>query len=592
MQESKIKALDESNRAAARPGGKEAGVKTASPRTETCFEAGGGDERAQHREVLDSLPQVKHGVVPGKLTRLLGETCPAGTAAGAQRAAAGNGGGQRAGVSRGRSSAGNEPGVGHQAQAPEPKDPEGLTHARRTELVGIAETAAASRLAMTPYGRADSGRTQAAETDRGQEERWQRILSPENLNAAWQRVRANGGAAGIDGLSIAAFPAYMKLHGERVRAALQAGTYEPSPVRRTYIPKRDGGQRPLGIPTVLDRVIQQALAQVLGGVFEETFSAHSFAYREGHNAHDAVRSIWEAAAAGYTEAVDCDLKGFFDHVDHDRLMERVAATVKNVRILRLIGRYLRAGVVLPDGTREPTLRGVPQGGPLSPLLANIALTPLDRELERRGLRFARYADDFLILVQSPAAARRVMTGVIRFVEGKLKLLVNPAKSRVARLTQCTFLGFRIQRGQIRWSPETAERFLAEVRRLTGRTWGIAMAERLLALRRYLTGWINYYRLGRNYAEVLALDRWVRRRVRQCYWKQWKRPRARRRNLLRLGADPEQVHLCSRSRKGCWRMATNSIVQAALTNDWLKSQGVPSLQEAWIAYHYPPASAGK
>jgi len=225
-------------------------------------------------------------------------------------------------------------------------------------------------------------------------------------------------------------------------------------------------------------------------------------------------------------------------------------------------------------------------------LANIALTPLDRELERRGLRFARYADDFLILVQSPAAARRVMTGVIRFVEGKLKLLVNPAKSRVARLTQCTFLGFRIQRGQIRWSPETAERFLAEVRRLTGRTWGIAMAERLLALRRYLTGWINYYRLGRNYAEVLALDRWVRRRVRQCYWKQWKRPRARRRNLLRLGADPEQVHLCSRSRKGCWRMATNSIVQAALTNDWLKSQGVPSLQEAWIAYHYPPASAGK
>jgi RNA-directed DNA polymerase len=441
---------------------------------------------------------------------------------------------------------------------------------------------------MTPYGRADSGRTQAAETDRGQEELWQRILSPENLNAAWQRVRANGGVAGIDGMSIAAFPAYMKVHGERVRAALQAGTYEPSPVRRTYIPKRDGGQRPLGIPTVLDRVIQQALAQALGGVFEETFSAHSFAYREGRNAHDAVRAIREAAAAGYTEAVDCDLKGFFDHVDHDRLMKRVAATVKDGRILRLIGRYLRAGVVLPAGTREPTLRGVPQGGPLSPLMANIALTPLDRELERRGLRFARYADDFLILVKSPAAARRVMTGVVRFVEGKLKLFVNPAKSRVARLTQCTFLGFRIQRGQIRWSPETAERFLTEVRRLTGRTWGIAMAERLLALRRYLTGWINYYRLGRNYAEVLALDRWVRRRVRQCYWKQWKRPRARRRNLLRLGADPDQVHLCSRSRKGCWRMATNSIVQAALTNDWLKSQGVPSLQEAWIAYHYPPA----
>jgi len=388
-------------------------------------------------------------------------------------------------------------------------------------------------------------------------------------------------------LSIAAFPAYMKLHGERVRAALQAGRYEPSPVRRTFIPKRDGGQRPLGIPTVLDRVIQQALAQVLGGVFEESFSEHSFAYRPGRNAHDAVRSIRAAVAAGYAEAVDCDLKGFFDHVDHDRLMKLVAATVKDVRILRLIGRFLRAGVVLPDGTREPTLRGVPQGGPLSPLLANIALTPLDRELERRGLRFARYADDFLIVVKTRVAATRVMAGVVRFVEGELKLLVNAAKSRVARLAQCTFLGFRFSRGEIRWSHEAAERFLEEVRQLTGRSRGIAMEVRLLALRRYLTGWINYYRLGRNYAEVKELDRWVRRRVRQCYWKQWKRPRCRRRNLLRLGADPEQVHLCSRSRKGCWRMATNSIVQAALTNEWLEKQGVVSLQQAWIAYHYPP-----
>ena len=553
-----------------------------------CFEAGGGDELAPHNEVLDSLPKVKHGVVPGKRTRLLGETCPARAAACAQSAVTGNSGGERTGVSRGRSSAGNEPGVGDQAQAPEPNGPESLTNARRTELVGIAETAAASRPAAKPYGGAGPGRTQAAETDRGKEDLWQRILSPENLNAAWRRVRSNGGAAGIDGRSIAAFPAYMKVHGEKVRAALQAGIYEPSPVRRTYIPKSDGGQRPLGIPTVLDRVIQQALAQVLAEVFEETFSEHSFAYRPGRSAHDAVRSIREAAAKGYTEAVDCDLKGFFDQVDHDRLMGLVAAKVKDVRILRLIGRYLRAGVVMPDGTREPTLRGVPQGGPLSPLLANIALTPLDRELEGRGLRFARYADDFLILVRSPAAARRVMAGVVEFVEGKLKLLVNPVKSRVARLSQCTFLGFQIQRGKIRWSPEARVAFLTEVRDLTGRTWGVAMAVRLLALRRYLTGWINYFRLGRNYAEVLELDRWVRHRVRQCYWKQWKRPRARRRNLLRLGADPEQVHLASRARRGCWRMSTNSIVQTALTNDWLRAQGVPSLQEAWIAYHYPPA----
>ncbi len=556
-----------------------------------CCEAGDTGKLAPHNGAPDSVSQVKHGVVPGRFTGLLGEACPTSAAARARSTEGGNALGQRAGVSRGRSSAGHEPGVGDQAQAPEPNGPDGLTQARRTKLVGTAETAASLPPTMKPTGGVGGQRTPAAEKDCGQEdERWQRIWSPENLNAAWQRVRANGGAAGVDGMSIAAFPAYMKLHGERIRLALQEGRYEPSPVRRTFIPKKDGGQRPLGIPTVLDRLIQQALAQELGGVFEETFSEHSYAYRPGRNAHHAVRSIRKCIADGLGEAVDCDLKGFFDHVDHDRLMVLVAAQVRDQRILSLIGRFLRAGVVLPDGKREPTLRGVPQGGPLSPLLANIALTPLDRELEKRGLRFARYADDFLILVRTRVAATRVMAGVVGFVEGKLKLLVNAAKSRVAPLAHCTFLGFRFSRGEIRWGHEAGERFTAQVRSLTGRTWGVSMQERLLALRRYMTGWINYYRLGRNYAEVQALDRWVRRRVRQCYWKMWKRARCRRRNLLRLGADPEQVHLCSRSRKGCWRMSTNSIVQAALSNEWLKQQGVVSLQEAWLAYHYPKGAA--
>ncbi|MBK8477092.1 MAG: group II intron reverse transcriptase/maturase [Opitutaceae bacterium] len=544
------------------------------------------DKLAPHNAIQDSVSQVKHGVVPGRFTALLGETCPTGAARRARSTDDDNAVGERAGVSRGRSSAGHEPGVERRSPGPDSNGPEGLTQARRTKLVGTAETAASLPPTLKPTGGVGGQRTPAAEKDRDQEERWQRIWSSENLNAAWRKVRANGGAGGVDGMSIAAFPAFLKLHGERIRKALQEGRYEPSPLLRSFIAKKDGGQRPLGIPTVLDRLIQQALAQELGGVFEETFSEHSYAYRPGRNPHQAVRSIRKCIADGLSDAVDCDLKGFFDHVDHDRLMRLVAAQVRDVRILRLIGRFLRAGVVLPDGKREPTLRGVPQGGPLSPLLANIALTPLDRELEKRGLRFARYADDFLILVRTRVAAKRVMAAVVRFVEGKLKLLVNAAKSRVAPLAHCTFLGFRFSRGEIRWSHEAGERFVTEVRSLTGRTWSVSMEERLLALRRYMTGWINYYRLGRNYAEVQALDRWVRRRVRQCYWKQWKRPRCRRRNLLRLGADPEQVHLCSRSRKGCWRMSTNSIVQAALTNEWLKEQGVVSLQEAWLAYHYP------
>ena len=371
-----------------------------------------------------------------------------------------------------------------------------------------------------------------------------------------------------------------------MREKLQAGTYVPSPVRRTFIPKKDGGERPLGIPTVLDRVIQQALAQELGGVFEVEFSESSYAYRPGRNAHDALRAVRAAAAEGYTAAVDCDLKGFFDHVDHDLLMARVAAKVRDQRVLRLIGRYLRAGVVLPDGTREPTPRGVPQGGPLSPLLANIMLTPLDRELESRGLRFARYADDFLILVESRAEAEWVMADVVRFVEKKLKLTVNTAKSRVASLAQCTFLGCRVTRNKIRWSEAALAEFREKVRALTGRTWGVSMDHRLRSLSRYVTGWFGYFRISRTWGAVLELDKWVRRRVRQCYWKQWKRARQRRRMLLKLGADPREVSQASRSRKGCWRMSTNSIVQAALTNEWLDEQGVPNLRASWIAYHYP------
>ena len=355
-----------------------------------------------------------------------------------------------------------------------------------------------------------------------------------------------------------------------------------------FIPKPDGSQRPLGVPTVLDRVIQQALAQGLTPLFESGFSTHSYGFREGRNAHQAVRDVEACWKEGRRHAVDCDLKSFFDTVNHDRLMGQLREKVQDRWVLGLIRRYLTAGVVLPDGTREATSQGVPQGGPLSPLLANITLDPLDRELERRGHRFVRYADDFLVLVKSAAAARRVMSSLTRFVEERLKLVVNRAKSRSAPLRQCPFLGFQIgARGRAVWTAKAHARFKQRVREITRRNRGHRVQDVIEELRRYVTGWLNYFGISHTYTALLALDEWVRRRVRLYYWKQWGRPRTRRRHLLALGADPEQVHMATRSRKGYWRMSANSIVQRALNNRWLHGQGVPDMRTLWIALHYGP-----
>ncbi len=416
----------------------------------------------------------------------------------------------------------------------------------------------------------------------------EQVLASENVRKAWRRVKANAGAPGIDGMTVDAFPVFCRKDWPRIRSALMEGTYRPAPVRRVFIPKPDGTQRPLGVPTVLDRVIQQALAQVLSPLFEGGFSQSSYGFREGRNAHQAVRSVERCWKEGRRHAVDCDLKSFFDTVNHDRLMGQLRGKIHDRRVLGLIRRYLEAGVVLPDGTREATPQGVPQGGPLSPLLANITLDPMDKELESRGHRFARYADDFLVMVKSAKAAERVMASLTRFVEGRLKLVVNRAKSKSAPLKQCAFLGFQIGAvGKAVWTAKAYARFKQRVREITRRNRGHRAQDVIDELHRYVVGWLNYFGISHTYTGVLELTEWVRRRVRLYYWKEWKQPRARRYQLLTLGADPEEVHMATRSRKGYWRMSSNSIVQRALTNRWLHEQGVPDMRTLWITLHYGP-----
>lgn len=412
------------------------------------------------------------------------------------------------------------------------------------------------------------------------------ILEPENIAQAWKRVKANKGAPGIDGMTVEDFPAFARSHWPRIATAIREGNYRPAPVKRVWIPKPDGSKRPLGIPTVLDRVIQQAVAQVLGPLFEADFSDHSHGYRPGRSARDAVAVMEESWKEGRRHAVECDLKSFFDTVNHDRLMGALREKANCRKTLGLIRRFLTAGVLLPDGTREATPQGVPQGGPLSPLLANIALDPLDKELEARGHKFARYADDFIVTVKSAMAAKRVMASLTRYCEGRLHLTVNRAKSRAAPLKTCEFLGYRLNnRARLAWTVKAQHRFKQRVREITSRNRGHRIRDVIDELNRYVRGWLNYYRLSSTYSVVRDLSEWIRRRVRLYYWKQWKQPRTRRRNLLALGVNPKRVHMASRSRKGYWRMSQTEIVRFALNNRWLEEQGVPDMVAIWKVLYY-------
>ena len=413
----------------------------------------------------------------------------------------------------------------------------------------------------------------------------ERILSRNNMQQAWKRVKANKGAYGVDNISIDEFHDFACKHWKAIRKTLSDGSYQPLPVKRVEIPKPTGGIRPLGIPTVTDRLIQQAISQVLVPVFDPEFSDFSYGFRPGRSAHDAVCKVREYIKEGYRIAVDMDLSKFFDTVNHDVLMHRVGRRIKDKRVLKLIGKYLRAGVVI-NGRQETTRKGVPQGGPLSPLLANILLDDLDKELEKRGHRFVRYADDFLVLVKSHSSGVRVSQSIERFFNRRLKLQINKKKTQVAKTDDTNFLGFTFKGTKIRWSDKAFHQFKWKLKRLAGRSWFVSMEYRMKKIAQYLRGWMNYFSISEYYRPIPEIDHWLRRRVRMCYWKRWRYVRTRIRNLLKMGTHPNVAIPMSFSRKGPWKCARTLATQTGMTNQWLKDQGLLYVKELWVNIHYP------
>ena len=398
------------------------------------------------------------------------------------------------------------------------------------------------------------------------------VLAKENLNAAWLQVRANAGAAGVDGLSVESSRVYITEHWRQIEAALLAGQYQPEAVRAVEIPKANGGVRTLGIPTVLDRLIQQAIHRQLSPVWEPDFSEHSYGFRPGRSAHDAGRTAQGFIKAGKSCVIDIDLKSFFDRVGHDKLMQLVGQKVRDKRLLRLIGDYLRAPLQTSDGRRGKRTQGTPQGGPLSPLLANIYLDPLDKELEKRGLSFVRYADDIAIFVSSQRSAERVKESVIAWIEKHLKVEVNRDKSGSGPSDQSGLLGFRLHAdGRIGVTPKTIERLKAKVRELWNGRQSLTSEHLRDQWQRYIRGWWNYFQLADWRREVENLTGWIRRHMRKCFWLRWKTPRGRRNALQRLGVRGRALGNASCA-KGAWAMARHTSLHEALKNSTLQRYG--------------------
>jgi RNA-directed DNA polymerase len=404
------------------------------------------------------------------------------------------------------------------------------------------------------------------------------VCERENCEQALKRVKANKGSPGVDGMTVQQLPGFLQQHWPAIREQLLSGTYKPQPVRRVEIPKPDGGMRKLGIPTVLDRFAQQAVLQVLQKRWDRTFSEHSYGFRPGRSAHQAVEAAQKYIAAGHRWCVDLDLEKFFDRVSHDKLMAKIAERVSDKRLLKLIRAFLTAGV-MEGGLVSPVDEGTPQGGPLSPLLSNLVLDEFDRELERRGHRFARYADDCNIYVRSRRAGERVMESLKRFITTKLKLKVNESKSAVAEPRERKFLGFSFTSGESpkrRIAPKAVKRFKERVRELTRRTRGIGIERMAKELTLYLRGWIGYFGKCQTPSVLKSLEEWMRRRLRSAIWKQWKRGTVRYRELRKRGVDSALAAKTAGSAHGPWRLALSPGLALALPNAYFDSLGIPKL----------------
>ena len=405
------------------------------------------------------------------------------------------------------------------------------------------------------------------------------ILDINNMFEAHERVIANRGSAGIDGMTVDELNDYLIKHYQELGMSIRGGWYKPKPVKRVEIPKPDGGKRLLGVPTVIDRMVQQAMVQVLQPIFEQTFCESSFGFRPKRNAHQAIGRAKQYYDEGYTYVVDLDIEKYFDTVNHDLLIKMVRETVKDEGVIALIRKFLKSGV-MADGLVSQTVQGVPQGGPLSPLLSNVYLTKFDKMLEERGHKFVRYADDCNIYVKSPRAAERVMAGCIKFLEGKLKLKVNRQKSTTGSPTKLKFLGFSLYRWKgttrIRVHEKPLERLKNRLKEITSRKRGGTIEQIMGEIIRLINGWLGYYRIADMKKYLERISEWLRRRIRQIYWKRWKRPRTRSKHLNELGVPLEKAWQWANTRKGYWRTSGSLVLTTTMTNRYLETLGFPNI----------------